>query len=305
MNSDILGDSSWDTALRLARSGLLPPGDLVRLVRNSWTDRISVKEFVRGLHLSAIPHDAVIKAAQVVDPSVVRIDSAVSLLGFRGAATVAAICFTCSALSRRCGSERTRDSVLQYIIDSIEIGYHFGVSAEAIGPDAGMLLGFGQSVGPALLITSFAPTAADLMSVVSRSKEPVTYLNEFGCEPYQVASLALQRLGFGSHLATAAVMALGNFTLEFIPADGAVSGWWAATEWIDALARGERTPTRKSSANYFPELLCGHSPETEVPLYMQALLSSIDSVRERHSAWTWHLCAEMPANQPLPGSPST
>jgi hypothetical protein len=289
MSANILIDASWDNALRLAQTSLTPPGDLLRVVRSAWTGSPSAREFAYGLHRASIPPRAIIEAGRVLDPNCDSVEAAVNALGYKGAATVAAICFTSTAITRKCSSERVSSYVLQQMIDQVEIGYHFGVSADLIGPDAGTLLGFGQSLGSALMVASGVSALSDAREILEGSRDVSDCLSQFGCEPYQVASLALQRLGFGPSLAYAAVMALGNFTREVGSSDEAVKGWWAASEWISALKNGERAPKRKSSARQFPDLLNDTPKDGEPPLHLQALYSSIDSVRLKHSSWVWHL----------------
>jgi hypothetical protein len=84
-------------------------------------------------------------------------------------------------------------------------------------------------------------------------------------------------------------MALGNLNHQPISTDSNFLNWWAASEWIDALARGAFTPKRKRSTNQFPDLINLLPPETDPPLHLQALYSSIDLVRSKHSSWSWHL----------------
>jgi len=288
MNADLLGDSSWDTALGVVRAGLVPPGDVVRLVRNAWTGTTTLREFTISLHLALIPSTAIIEASQLIEPSSTTLNTAISSLGFKGAATVAAIRYTCGTLSSQSASERINSLVMQSIIDSIEIGYHFGLSAESIGPEAGILLGFSQSIGAALLILSTDVGVSEAKAILEREHTADSCREQFGCEPYQVASLALQRLGFGPSVASAAVMALGNTKLELFPADPTLRAWSAASEWINAFSRGARAPRRKSSLLLFPDLLRPENPDMPIPLHLEALLEGINSVRTAHSTWTWH-----------------
>jgi hypothetical protein len=293
MNTDVLEDSSWDIALQRARSALDPNAELVRVVRSAWTGTPSLNDCSRGLRLATVPFSAVIEAAQMLEASVSTIEAAISTLSFKGAATVAAINFTSSSIARQCASPRLQDLILQQMIDQIEVGYHFGVIAEDIGPDTGMLLGFGQALGAALLLAASNSSPGDAKALFEGSETPSAQLRRFGCEPYQVASLALQRLGFGPSTASAAVMSLGNFSREVPANDPRVKTWWAASEWINALARGERTPSRRSSALQYPDLLFDIETQTAIPLHLEALYTSVDAVLTQHSVWTWHL-AESP-----------
>lgn len=289
MSADVLGDSSWDTALQRAHAALTPNGDLVRLVRNSWTGTMSLKDCIQGLQLATVPAMAVIEAAQILESSVSTIEDAITTLSFKGAATVAAVHFTVLSIARQCTSSRLQNYIAQQLIDQVEVGYHFGVIAEDIGPETGILLGFGQSIGSALLLATSNASLAEAKTIFEGTNTPAAYLKQFSCEPYQVASLALQRLGFGPSMASAAVMSLGNFSREVPSGDPRVKGWWAASEWINALGRGQRIPGRRSSALRYPELVFDSQTQATVPLHLEALYASVDKVLSKHSSWTWHL----------------
>ena len=184
--------------------------------------------------------------------------------------------------------------------DMIEIGYHFGLSAESIGPDTGMLLGFSQSLGPALMVASRDLTWTQAKALVENPQDASLDTCLFGCEPYQVASLALQRLGFGPALATGAVMALGNLNISPPRSDPFIESLWAASEWIAALSRGLSAPKRKSSRLLFADLLFDAVADASPPIHLQALLDSVNAVRADHSSWSWpslHRLASQPVHQ--------
>jgi hypothetical protein len=289
MNADLYGDPSWDTALKVAHKYLAPPSLLVRLVHNSWKGSISLKEFLHALQVASIPPSPFVRAAQLIEPSVNAVETAVEKLGFKGASSIAAVHFACGAIVTKCESERLRTMVLQRIMDSIEIGYHFGLSASAIGPDTGILIGFAQSIGSALLVLSSNASSADAKPLLEGSLSQRECLARFDCEPYQVSSLALQRLGFGPEFASAAVMALGNLNHELVTSNPLVRDWWAASDWISALIAGKERPKRKSSASHFPELLKGIEQTSEIPLHLSMLSENVQNVRSQHSTWTWYV----------------
>jgi hypothetical protein len=231
-------------------------------------------------------------------------EAAISTLSFKGAAAVAAINFTSSSIARQCASPRLQRFILQQLIDHVEVGYHFGVLAEDIGPETGILLGFGQAIGAALLLTNSTATLTEAKVIFEGTTTPAASLKQFGCEPYQVASLALQRLGFGPTTASAAAMPLGNFSREVAADDPRVKAWWAASEWINALGHGQRIPRRRSSALQYPDLVFDSQTQSTIPLHLEALYTSVDAVLTHHSSWTWHL-VELPitSEQHAPGNP--
>jgi hypothetical protein len=296
MTVNILEDLSWNRALELAKVNLDPQPALVRLIRSAWTCTTENHDLNRMIQAASVPPLALIQAAKNFTPGLDTIEHATNTLGIKGTATVAAICFTCDSINRRCTSERSKSAITQHIIDTIEIGYHFGLSAESIGPETGILLGFAQSLGPALVLASTDSGLNETRAIIDDCRAPEEYISQFGCEPYQVASMALQRLGFGPAVSSAAVMALGNLNHQPISSDPSFLSWWAASEWIAALARGSLAPKRKSSADQFPDLLNKLPPDQEPPLHLKALYGSIESVRAKHSTWAWHLVE--PSGQP-------
>jgi hypothetical protein len=247
-----------------------------------------MREFLYALDTMSFPSAAFIQAAQLLDESISSREPAVTKLGFKGAASVAAVHFACGSIAARCQTEELRNLILQKLMDSIEIGYHFGLSTTAIGPETGVLIGFAQSIGEALLITDNLPPVADAQSVLNSTLSRQELLQAFGCEPYQVSSLALQRLGFGPEFASAAAFAIGHLNHELVTKDQMVRDWWAASDWISALIAGEERPKRRISAEHFPELRHSAEASCEIPLHLQALASSIGSVRDSHSQWNWH-----------------
>lgn len=288
MNADLYYDQSWETARNVAKECLSPPSALSRLIRNSWNGSMTAKGIVEILVGIPLPPTPFIRAAQLFDPAAADLESSIGALGFRGAASVAAVYFSCAALTSLGDSERARAATLQSVADSIEIGYHFGLSASPIGPDVGILIGFAQSIGPALLSLRHRLSAEEARNVMRGAIPSTQLLAQFECEPYQVSALALQRLGFGVDFASAATMALGNPNMELISNNADANAWSAASEWISALILGRAKPRRHCAAAYFPDLSAAESEGTELPLHLQMLNSCVDAVRDGHSAWTWH-----------------
>jgi hypothetical protein len=287
MNADLYGDPSWDKSLAVVQEYLTPPGALARLVHNSWRGSITSQNFIQALNVTSVPTTAFIRAAQATDPAITDVERAVTALGLKGSASVAAVHYACNAIITHCESERLHRAVLQHIMDSIEIGYHFGLGAAAIGPDTGTLIGFAQSIGPALLAVKCATTPSEARPILCGSLSQNEALQRFECEPYQVSSLALQRLGFGPEFASAAVMALGNLNHDLVTTNPLVRDWWAASDWIGALLNGEKKPRRKTSLAQFPELADLSKSDSELPLHLQLLTTQVEHVRESHSSWSW------------------
>lgn len=282
-------DSSWDTAVQVVRTVVSPPSALSRLVRLSWGGTIVMKDFITSLNMSRVDPACIIRAAQLIEPEVTELEAAITTLDYRTASAVAAIHFVSQELITRTSSERIWMPITRHMMNSIEIGYHFGVSAAALGPDSGLLIGFAQALGAALLLSIGVKDLAEVRKFLRDGATNNEFLARFECEPCQVASLTLQRLGFGLDLSSAAVMAVGNLNYADSSNDPVVKDWRAASDWIYSLTHGRRTPSRSESAKRFAELVPPEGSSSALPLHLQSLYSQVDAIRELHSTWTWHL----------------
>lgn len=282
-------DSSWDTAVLVVRNLVSPPSALSRIVRLSWNGTGCMKEFMASFTMSRIDSSCVIRAAQLMDKDVQDLEPAISTLGFRTASAVAAVNFVSQGIITKTSSERIWMPITRYMMNSIEIGYHFGASASALGADSGLLIGFAQALGSCLLLSAGVKDLAEVRSLLRDGATTNEFLARFECEPCQVASLTLQKLGFGLDLSSAAVMAVGNLNYADSSNDPVVKDWRAASDWIYSLTHGRRTPSRSESATRFAELVPPESPSSVLPLHLQSLYSQVDAIRELHSTWTWHL----------------
>jgi hypothetical protein len=248
-----------------------------------------MKDFITSFNMSRIDQVCIIRAAQLIDPQVRELEASIATLGFRTASAVAAIHFISQQLITRTSSERIWMPITRHMMNSIEIGYHFGVSATALGPDSGLLIGFAQALGASLLLSIGVKDLAEVRTLLRDGATNNEFLSKFECEPCQVSSLTLQRLGFGLDLSSASVMAVGNLNYADSSNDPVVKDWRAASDWIYSLTHGRRTPSRSESAKRFAELVPPEGSGSALPLHLQSLYTQVDAIREMHSTWTWHL----------------
>jgi hypothetical protein len=248
-----------------------------------------MKDFTTSLNMSRIDPSCVIRAAQLIDPETKELEAAVNILGYRSASAVVAIHFVSLQLITKTSSERLWMPITRHLMNSIEVGYHFGVAAAALGPDSGMLIGFAQALGACVLLSIGVKDLADVRTLLRDGATNNEFLGRFECEPCQVASLTLQKLGFGLDLSSAAVMAVGNLNYADASNDPVVKDWRAASDWIYSLTHGRRSPSRVESAKRFAELVPPDTSSAEMPLHLQFLYKQVDAIREMHSTWTWHL----------------
>lgn len=250
-----------------------------------------MKDFTSSFNMSRIDQSCIIRAAQLVDPEVRDLEPAIETLGYRSASAVAAIHFISLGLITKTSSERIWMPITRHMMNSIEIGYHFGVSATALGADSGLLIGFAQALGASILLSVGVKELQEVRTLLRDGATTNEFLTRFECEPCQVASLTLQRLGFGLDLSSAAVMAVGNLNYADTSNDPVTKDWRAASDWIYSLTHGRRAPSRSESARRFPELIAPEGPPSNVPLHLQSMYAQVDAIREMHSTWTWHLPA--------------
>ncbi len=248
-----------------------------------------MKDFLTSFTMSRIDPSCVVRAAQLIDKDIQELEPAISTLGFPSASAVAAVNFISQGLITKTSSERIWMPITRHMMNSIEIGYHFGSSASALGPDSGLLIGFAQALGSCLLLSAGVKDLAEVRTLLRDGATTGEFLARFECEPCQVASLTLQKLGFGLDLSSAAVMAVGNLNYADTSNDPVVKDWRAASDWIYSLTHGRRTPSRAESANRFTELIPGDGSSSAIPLHLQSLYAQVDAIREMHSTWTWHL----------------
>lgn len=281
-----LSDSSWENALHIVHNSLCPSPTLKRLVRNSWNTSTSPQQFISQFYATRLPTSGIIRAARNFDGSIRDLESAVSVIGVRYAGCVTAISFVCHEVLQAGVSERLWVPLLRDLMNSIEMGHHLGSTVSGLGAESGLLIGFSQHVGRAILLISSCQRGLRFSELKDQS--PAFWLSNFGCEPYQVSSLVLQHLGFGTHIASTAATTLGNFVGHIQDHDETTKVWSAAHDWISSLAQGRRRPVRLHSQRFFPELH-GSATEGEIATFLEMLYSQIDSVREHNSSWTWHL----------------
>jgi hypothetical protein len=153
------------------------------------------------------------------------------------------------------------------------------MSAESLGCEHGMLVGFSQWAGSAVLLGRNARAYSELLDSFAGPQSPRSEaLRVFGCETYQAGSLVLQQLGFGADVATAAAVSVGDLQ--------------AARRWVTALKSGVKYPSDLAAQQAFPELvlppLCELGRD-EVPAHLAMLYENIGKVRSENSKWTWHL----------------
>jgi hypothetical protein len=297
MNYSCEIDASWDRAVEVIQGSLAPNSGLSRLTRQSWASPISNKDFAAAFGLTGIPTAVVVRAAQHFDPSIDNLDRALSQMGARLATIVASVYFSTQEILQGSQGDKSPEAALRYLINHVEAGYHVGMNSEALGPELGMMIGFSLAIGPAILVSRAARGVENPRAFLDVSTLRHPFLSVFGCEPHQVSSLALQRLGYGSDLASAAAIAFARCPIATTDRDSEVALWRAGSDCISAFLRGQRTATRAGSLASFSELL-PPAEEQECSTHLTMLYEQIDEIREKGSTWSWHLSTSYTNERP-------
>jgi hypothetical protein len=291
MNSSHEIDASWDAALQIVQRSLHPSSHLVRLTRLSWEAPLSPKEFAAAFGVVGLPATPIIRAAQQFDPSIENLDGALRQIGPRAAAVVATVYFASQEILHNPRADKLWIPTLRYLMNHVEVGYHVGLSSEAVGPELGMTVGFSQAIGISLLVCSFGRTIDEPRQLLQYEAPSVDFFDIFGCEPHQVSSLALQRLGYGSERASSAAIALGSSFHHEDTRETMVTPWRAASDWISALLGGQTAPADPISRDFIPELI-PHTNTGECATHLSMFHEQIQDIRINNSAWHWHLPAD-------------
>lgn len=287
-------DTSWERALEAVRATLRVPSALSTLIRGSWAGLLSPKDFMRlvgfpGCNSAALLHGAHIRPSKE-PPDAEEIEAAVTQLGVKSAAVMLSINFICQSVLESSPPEKLWTVVLKDMMSEVEIGYHFGMSSDSLGCEHGMLVAFSRWAGLAVLLGRSHRDFSDCLDAGDPGRSHT--IKAFGCEAYQAGSLALQQLGFGPDIATAAAISVGDLQAGLVDLKPEVATWRAARRWIAALKDGEPYPQDKAAQQAFSELIppvmceLGREP---APLHLAMLLDSVAKVRSEQSCWTWHL----------------
>jgi hypothetical protein len=288
----VLGEDTWDEAHRAVHHSLPIPSNLPSLVRASWSGAIKPPEFVHAFSVPGYTPHCLLRAAQIVRQgeklTAAEIQSAVEILGVRASAVILAINTICEATLDSGPAARIWTPLFKEMMSEIEIGYHFGSSAEHVGFEKGMLVGFSRLAGLVVLLASNQPAFTDWYQRTGGQSSAEEAVATFGCEPYQVSSLLMQRLGLGPEIAIGTAVTLGALHPSVVEAKPTIQIFNAAFHWIHALKAGRKRPCNPEALQLFPEL--SQLSESEVlPVHLEMLFEEVDKLRNGHSIWTWHL----------------
>ena len=286
-------DPTWTRAQELVQQHIDLPTTVGQLVRSGWSEKATPTDLVRLIGGAKINVGCLLQAAEYYGdgrkPDAAYIIRAVDKLGVKFSSVVITVNLIVRLLLRSKPPPLWRGLTREFM-SSIEVGMKFGERVPAIGSPAGALMGAARYFGLSVLLIHDKKAfkewrlAEKTHGKVGRKKE----LELFGCEPYQVAALTLQRLGFGVQIAAGAALAIGDINPQHLSLAPELLSWKAAIEWIDALRLGRDMPRNPDVRSFFPELAPPKGSNQRNPI-LGVLYTEIAKVKTEGSQLTWHL----------------
>lgn len=287
------GDPTWDNARAIVQNNLAVPPTLPRVIKTGWEGLASQADYLKLVGGSRINAGCLLSAAQIMSdgrkPSFPDVVQALNSLGMGYASVVLAV----NTLTRRFLKSRPAPlwkSVLKDMMSSVEIGYILGSKVAGFGPPGGALMGFAEHAGLLLLCIDNPKGFKEWRFQTQRSGRlgRRAEIDFFGCEPYQVAALTIQALGFGVESAVGTALGVGRLDPQHLADDPKINCWRAALLWIDALKRGRDFPAQSAMRDFFKEIAPPRDASSK-NLTLGVLYTEVAKVKNNGSDWTWHL----------------
>jgi len=286
-------DPTWETARACVQKHLSIPSTLPRLIKSGWEAQMSQADFLKLVGGCRLNAGCLLAAAQIMSdgrkPSIQHVTSALNSLGMGYSGVVIAVNVV-TRLFLKSKPPPLWKSLLKDMMSSIEIGYILGSKIPNFGSAGGALMGFADFLGQIILCIDSPKTLKEWRFQMSRAgklgrKVEVEF---FGCEPYQVAAVAVQSLGFGVPTAVGTALGLGRLNPQYLELGPSIDCWKAAILWIEALRRGRDYPPDAAMRDFFSEIAPQKDPQKK-NLTLGVLYTEVAKVRSNGSDWTWHL----------------
>ena len=293
INETAKKDPTWQQARLIVERRLSLPGNLPNLIRLGWAGMIEPAEFLKFLGFTSINPSCLVNAAGIPTdgrrPRAQNVEEAIQNLGIRYSSAILAVNTTVRNILKTKPALGWR-KLLETMMTEIEIGYNFGIRAGEIGPEGGVIAAFAKNAGLGILLAHNISGYKKYIELNARHGKVGSKIivELFGCEPYQVSALVVQKLGFGAEAAFGTAVGLGNLNTSRIELQEAVLFWRAAFRWIEALRVGRNYPADTKVRNFFPTLRPPKEHGAKNPT-LEVLYTEVAKVRREGSTWTWHL----------------
>lgn len=195
-----------------------------------------------------------------------------------GSDVAASLCFI-HALSRKTCS-KLQERVWRPIIDDAflraQIGYHLGAASSQLSPGQGMLVGFAGRCGLAIQIASGRDDQAEkaLVSLASGTEISSVCQKVYGCDPLQVAALALIAGGCSRDLA----IGISTYSAAEKPKDREQLVWLTSFGVIESLRMGKGNAIKKEDW----KVLALNDPSLKADI-----IQVVQTTLRRGHGWNW------------------
>lgn len=285
-----LKDPTWKRALGLSQEVQSTLHSQVwSLVRSSWVGSMSSQEMIRALGFARLNPWWLIRAtdfgAGVGFPDAEAVSHAIESLGVQQSAVVLTVGHFCQLVAERKPPRGWR-ALFESVAAAVNTGRVFGSRVLSIGAGGGGLMGFARYV-PNLVLLAHDPESAESCVTAEQKLDSERVLSKFGCEPYQIAAMTLQQLGYGPHTSLGVALAHGKLNPVHIELGDEVKHWEAAYLWCEALIDGRNYPARPEVRTFFSEV--APPPAGSRNQLLETLYTEVARVRSKRAEITWHL----------------
>lgn len=285
-----LKDPTWKRALGLCqelRSVL--QGQIWQLVRSSWLGSMTPQELVRTLGFARLNPWCLIRASDLGSgvgfPDAEGVSRAISSLGVQQSAAVLVAGNLCQMVAERKPGLGWK-KLFEDVGLSTNIGRLFGGRVLAVSAGGGAVMGLARHMPGLALIASDSKRYRTLLTSEG-TLNPTAVLEAVGCEPYQIAAMMIQQLGFGPQIALGVAIAHGKLKPSYIETSEEVRHWEAAYLWCESLIEGRNFPARPEVRTFFSEVTPPAAGARNQLL--ETLYTEVSRAKAKRAEITWHL----------------
>lgn len=285
-------EPTWHRASEVLLAQLSVPSHVLNLFRSGWNGQVQAKETIKVLGFSRLNPSCLLNAAGIQEKEssseAAAVEHALQILGPRYSSLVLAVNLCCRQVLATKPPTVWR-KILEEMMVNVEIGYRLGTRVFDLGIHGGGLMGFALTAGYAFLLAHQPKIYRDWNNARKEGSGRQSEVQYFGCSAYQIASLAMQQLGFGHQTAIGIACGGGGVDESSFRMTDDILFWKAAYQWIEALRDGRNYPADPRIRTVFPELNPQQASGQSRNMVLEVIYTEISGIRQSGSTWTWHL----------------